>query len=125
MLAGGDDLIGVGGPDEGPVVVDLGEKALDGGLEIEERAKHAALQPSPVSLAKKPSMAGIEPRGRYQRIMERAADGGRASWNACRRRIVEDRLDKLAGRHPGLDPVQKTDGFLVAMSRQHWPITFR
>jgi hypothetical protein len=73
MLAGGDDLIGVGGPDEGPVVVDLGEKALDGGLEIDEPAKHAALQPAPVSLAKKPSMAGIEPRGRYQRIMERAA----------------------------------------------------
>jgi hypothetical protein len=54
MPAGGDDLIGVGGPDEGPVVVGLGEKALDGGLEIDERAKHAALQPSPVSLAKNP-----------------------------------------------------------------------
>ena len=125
MLAGGDDLIGVGGPGEGPVVVDLGEKALDGGLEIDERAKHAALQPSPVSLAKKPSMAGIEPRGRSAYNGMCSADGGRASWNACGRRIVEDRLDKLAGRHRGLDRVQKTDGFLVAMARQHWPITFR
>jgi hypothetical protein len=34
-------------------------------------------------------------------------------------------VDKLAGRHRGLDPVQKTDGFLGAMARQHWPITFR
>lgn len=79
MLAGGDDLIGVGGPGEGPVVVDLGEKALDGGLEIDERAKHAALQPSPVSLAKKPSMAGIEPRGRPAYNGMCSADGGRAS----------------------------------------------
>ena len=77
MLAGGDDLIGVGGPGEGPVVVDLGEKALDGGLEIDERAKHAALQPSPVSLAKKPSMAGIEPRGRSAYNGMCGADGGR------------------------------------------------
>ena len=101
MLAGGDDLIGVGGPGEGPVVVDLREKALDGGLEIDERAKHAALQPSPVSLAKKPSMAGIEPRGRSAYNGMCSADGGRASWNACGRRIVEDRLDKLAGLHRG------------------------
>jgi hypothetical protein len=79
MLAGGDDLIGVGGPGEGPVVVDLREKALDGGLEIDERAKHAALQPSPVSLAKKPSMAGIEPRGRPAYNGMCSADGGRAS----------------------------------------------
>jgi hypothetical protein len=31
--------------------------------------------------------------------------------------VVEDRVDQLAGRHRGLDPVQETDEFLVAMAR--------
>jgi len=44
----GDDVIGIGGPDEGfGACVGLGEEALDGGVEIDERAEHTALQPSP------------------------------------------------------------------------------
>ncbi len=31
--------------------------------------------------------------------------------------IVEDRVDQFAGWHRGLDPVQKTDEFLVAVAR--------
>ena len=31
--------------------------------------------------------------------------------------IVEDRVDQLAGRHRGLDPVEEADEFLMAMAR--------
>ena len=42
---GGDDFIGICGPDEGlGVIVGLGEESVDGGLEIDERSEHAALQ---------------------------------------------------------------------------------
>ena len=56
---GGDDPIGVGGPLEGLGVggVVLGDEAVDGGLEVDERVERAALQPAPESLAKKPSTA--------------------------------------------------------------------
>jgi hypothetical protein len=48
---GGDDPIGIGGPDEGfGAVVGFGEEAFDRGLEIDERSEHAALQPSPGQL---------------------------------------------------------------------------
>jgi hypothetical protein len=55
---GSDDVVGIGSPDEwGGVVIGLGEEALDGGVEIDERAEHAALARRVVSLAKKPSTA--------------------------------------------------------------------
>jgi len=42
---GGEDLIGVGGPDEGPgIVIGLGEEALDGRREIDERVERAAFE---------------------------------------------------------------------------------
>ena len=31
--------------------------------------------------------------------------------------VVEDRMDQLAGRHGGLDPVEETDELLMAMPR--------
>ena len=31
--------------------------------------------------------------------------------------VVEDRVDQLAGRHRGLDPVEEADEFLMAMAR--------
>ena len=43
---GGDDFVGVGGPGEGfRVGVVLGEEAVDGGLEVDDGAEDAALQP--------------------------------------------------------------------------------
>jgi hypothetical protein len=42
---GGDDLIGIGGPNKRlGAVVGSGEEAFDRGLEIDERSEHAALQ---------------------------------------------------------------------------------
>ena len=53
---GGDDLIGIGGPDERlGAVVGFGEEVLNGGLEIDERRSTPRLSRRLLSLAKKPS----------------------------------------------------------------------
>jgi hypothetical protein len=55
---GGDDFVWVLCPLEGPwVVVGLGEVALDGSLQGDQRMEDTALQALLVSLAKNPSMA--------------------------------------------------------------------
>ena len=55
-MNGGDDLGGVCGPEEGlRVMVGLVEIAVDGGLEVDDRSEHAALQASLGQGAKKVS----------------------------------------------------------------------
>jgi len=67
---GGDDLIGVGGPDEWfGAVIGLGEEAFDGGLEVDVRAKYAAFQPSPSQFGEE-ALDSIEPGWRFRRIVE-------------------------------------------------------
>jgi hypothetical protein len=59
---GGDDFIGVCGPDEGfRVVVGFGKKWVDGGLEIDERSEHTALQATLSQLGEE-ALGGIKPR---------------------------------------------------------------
>ncbi len=44
-MYGGDDLVGIGGPDEGFwVAICLGEVSVDGCLEVDDRAEGATLQ---------------------------------------------------------------------------------
>jgi hypothetical protein len=46
MSNSSDDFIGIGGPGElHSIVIGLGEKAFDGGLEIDARAGYSALEP--------------------------------------------------------------------------------
>jgi len=55
---GGDDLIWIGGPSERPwIVVGLGEKAVGGGLEVDDRLERAAFDPSLGKLGEEPSTA--------------------------------------------------------------------
>src|SRR5260221_6234787 len=64
MIDGSDDFIGVGGPDEGlRVMVGLGDEAVDGGLEVDDRAKDAALEAAPGEFGEE-ALDGIEPRAR-------------------------------------------------------------
>jgi hypothetical protein len=45
---GSDDFVGIGGPAEGFwIIVGLGEEAVDGGLEFDDRAEYAALEATP------------------------------------------------------------------------------
>ncbi len=56
-----DDAIGVCCPDEGfRIFVGLGNKAVDGGLQVIDRAKHTALQ-SPAGELCKEAFDGIQP----------------------------------------------------------------
>ena len=58
---GGDDLIEVGGPDEGlGLGVVLIEEAIDRNLQIEDRTEHAALQ-SPFGERGEEPLDGVEP----------------------------------------------------------------
>lgn len=58
---GGDDFIWVGGPDEGfGVGILLGDEAVDGGLEIDERMEHAALEAAVGELGEE-ALNGVEP----------------------------------------------------------------
>ena len=58
---GGDDFIGVSGPGEGlRIGVGLGQEAIDGGLEVDDRAEDAALQPSSGELGEE-ALDRIEP----------------------------------------------------------------
>jgi hypothetical protein len=62
---GGDDLIGIGGPDEGlGSVISLGEKAIDGGLEIDQRSQHTAFEPSLAELGEE-ALDGVEPEADF------------------------------------------------------------
>ena len=63
MLAfdGGDDLIGVSGPDEGlGIMVGLFDEAVDRGLELDDRAEDAALETALGELGEE-ALDGVEP----------------------------------------------------------------
>ena len=58
---GGDDLVWVLGPAEGSRVgVGFGDEAIDGGLQLDDGAEHAAFQSSRGQLGKE-AFDGVEP----------------------------------------------------------------
>ncbi len=58
---GGDDLIGVGGPNEGlGVMVGLSDEAINGGLEFDDGVKDAALEAAAGEFGEE-ALDGIEP----------------------------------------------------------------
>jgi hypothetical protein len=57
-VGGPDDFVGVGGPSEGLwIIVGFLKEAVDGGLEIDDRAEHAAFEAALGKFGKKPSTA--------------------------------------------------------------------
>jgi hypothetical protein len=116
----GDDLIGISGPDEGFwVVVSLRQEAIDCRLEVDNRAEHAALQPSPSQLGKE-ALDGIEPGCRFRGVVEHKT--GVPTEPSPHLRvlvaavIVEDDVDNFADRGLGLDRIQKADEFLMPVA---------
>ena len=58
---GGDDAIGIGGPDEGFwVIVGLVDEAVDGGLEVGDGAEDTALEAASRKFGEEP-LDGVEP----------------------------------------------------------------
>ena len=70
---GRDDLVGIGGPDEGfGIGIALCEEAIDRGLEIDQRTERASFQPSLGQLGEE-ALDGIEPGRRFCCVMEHQA----------------------------------------------------
>ena len=64
---GGDDLVGIGGPNERcGVVVGFGDEAVDGGLEIDDRVEHSSFESAFAELGEE-GFDGIEPGARGRR----------------------------------------------------------
>ena len=117
---GGDDLVGIGGPDERfGIVIGLGEESPYSGLEIDERAEHAALEPSLAELGEE-TLDGIEPGGRFRRVMEHktgmAIEPSPDFGVLVAAVIVEDDVDDLAGWGRHLDGIEKTDELLMPVA---------
>ena len=117
---GGDDFVGIGGPDEGlGIGVGLVEEAVDGGLEVDDRAEDAAFQ-APLGQLGEEALDGIEPRAevgvkwKVQRgwRVEPGADLGVLVGGV----VVEDDVDQLAGRDLGLDGVEEADELLMPVA---------
>ena len=108
---GSDDVVGIGGPDEGfGAVVGFRKEAFDRGLQIDERAEHAALQPPPGQLGEE-ALDGIQPGGGGRREMkDKPRMPGEPSANfgvLMGGVIVEHDVDHLAGRNVGFDGIEK------------------
>ena len=57
----GDDAVRVGGPHEGlGIFVGFGNEAIDGGLQLDDRAEHAAFQAALCEFGEE-ALDGIEP----------------------------------------------------------------
>jgi hypothetical protein len=101
------------------VSVGLGNEAVDGGLEIDDGVKDAALQSTPAELCEK-SLDGVEPGARGWCEME---DKSRMAIEPSANVrmfvggiVVENDVDDLADRNLRLDGVQKSNEFLMTMA---------
>src|SRR5215217_3284290 len=97
----GGDLAGGFGPDEGRgSVVVLGDVAVDGLLQLDDRAEDAAPEPAPDPI-RGPARMPLQP-GQHLGVLVRAV-------------VVEDGMDELAGRDRRLDGVEEAQELLVAV----------
>jgi hypothetical protein len=116
-IDGGDDFVGIGRPDEGLwFIVRLGQEAVDGGLEVNDRLKDAALQAAAGELGEV-AFDGIQPGGGCRGEVEgKARMALEPSADLCvlvGRVVVEDDVNQLSGREFGLDGIEKADEFLI------------
>src|SRR5260370_41699437 len=93
--------MGVGGPDEGlRVRVGLGDEAVEGGLEVDDRAKDTALEAAPGEFGEE-ALDGIEPRARGRGEVEDEARMARQPGLDLRMLmggvVVDDDVDDLTG----------------------------
>ena len=105
----GEDALGVGGPGEWlGVIVVFGEVAIDGGLEVDERAEDPSLEPTP-GKCRKEALHGVEPRRAGGCEMEGPAEvAGKPGTDLgvlMGGVVVDDSMHHHVRRHSGLDVV--------------------
>ncbi len=114
---GGDDCGGICGPPEGlGIGVVLVEEAVDGGLQIDDRAEDAAFQP-PLGELGEEALDGVEPRTRGRREVERPA---RMAGEPCTHLevlmggvVVDHGMDCVSRRDRGFDTIQEASHQVV------------
>src|SRR6202163_2558527 len=119
-IGGGDDFVWIGGPDQGLwLLVVVGDEAIDGGLEIDDASEDAALE-APLGEDGEETLDGVEPTGRGGREMEAPARMTPQPFDhlgvLVSGVVVEDGVDRLAGRDLALDGVQKPDELLMPVA---------
>ena len=58
---GGDNFVGIGGPDEGlGIIIGLGDESIDGGLQVDHGSEDTALETASGELGEV-SLDGVEP----------------------------------------------------------------
>jgi len=120
-VSSGDDVIGVGAPDERPRVLGIvfTDEAVDGGLQIDDGMEDAVLEPAPGEFGEE-AFDGVEPRARGRREVEAparmAGEPGADLVLLVRRVVVEDHVDGLVRRHFAFDAVEEADELLMAVA---------
>jgi hypothetical protein len=119
-IGGGDDFVWIGGPDEGLwLLVVVGDEAIDGGLEIDDAFEDAALE-APLGEDGEETLDGVEPTGRGGREMEAPARMTPQPFDhlgvLVSGVVVEDGVDRLAGRDLAFDGVQKPEELLMPVA---------
>lgn len=117
---GGDDLIGIGGPNERlRFFVVLVDEAVDRCLKIDDRMEHPTFE-APLCELGEETLDSIEPGCRCRREVEGPAgmtgEPLADLFMLVGAVIVEDDMDDLAGRDVALDHVQETQELLVPMA---------
>ena len=114
-------MIGVGFPDQGfwVCVIVFADKAVDGGLKVDDGLEDATLEPAPREFGEE-ALDGIEPRARGRREVEgpawMAGEPGADLVLLVRSVVVEDDVDGLVRRHLALDAVEEADELLMAVA---------
>ena len=101
------------------MIIGFAEEAINRGLEIDDRAEHAAFEAALGQLGEE-ALDGVELGGRGRRVMEHKArmptEPGPRLGMFVRAVIVEDHVNDLADRDLGLDGVQEPDELLVPVA---------
>ena len=100
-------------------VVVLGDVAVDGGLQVDERAEDPALEPPPGE-RREEALHGVEPgcagRGEVEGPARVADEPGAHLGVLVGGVVVDHGVDHLAGRHGGLDLVEEADELLMPVA---------
>src|SRR5258708_8925125 len=100
-------------------MVGLGDEAVDGGLEVDDRAKDAALEAAPGEFGEE-ALDGIEPRARGRGEVEDEARMARQPGLDLRMLmggvVVDDDVDDLTGGEFGFDGIGGEGGLLVPVA---------
>jgi hypothetical protein len=101
------------------VIVGFLQEAVDGDLEIDDRAKDAAFEAAFGQFGEE-ALDRIEPRGRGRGVMEDKArmpvvPGANLGVLVCRV-VIENDVDDLVGRDVGFDRIEEANELLMAMT---------